>query len=75
MTIRRASLSALLALSMTSAASAASAAPIADRNATPAQGERLTGGLAPAWLVGVVLVVGLGILVLSDDDNDEPVSP
>ena len=75
MKLRWAPLSAILMVSLASAPVAASAAPITDRSAAPIGGEQLAGDLAPAWLIAAVLVVGLGILVFSDDDEDEPVSP
>ena len=75
MKLRWAPLSAILTVSLASAPIAASAAPAADRSAAPIDGEQLAGDLVPAWLIAAVLVVGLGILVFSDDDEEEPVSP
>jgi hypothetical protein len=75
MTFRSAPISAILAASLAVAPIAANAATAVDRGSAPVEGEQLGGGLAPAWIVAATLVVGLGILVFSDDDNDEPVSP
>jgi hypothetical protein len=44
------------------------------RSSATVEGEGLSGGTGPAWLVAVALVAALGIVVLSDDDED-PVSP
>lgn len=75
MNLRHASLSALLAAALVSSSAAASAAPVgATRDGAPVAGERLSSGFGAAWLVAAILVVALGIVVFTDDDED-PVSP
>lgn len=75
MKLRWAPLASILTVSLASAPIAARAAPVADRSSAPVDGERLAGGMVPLWLIAAVLVAGLGILIISDDDEDEPVSP
>jgi hypothetical protein len=75
MKFRSAPTSAMLAASLVIAPVAVNAAPVAERGSAAVEGEQLSGGLAPAWIVAATLVVGLGILVFSDDDDEEPVSP
>lgn len=72
MKLSHAALSALLATSLIAAPAAA--APFEARSGAAVEGEHLAGGMGPAWLVAAVLLVALGIVVLSDDDED-PVSP
>jgi len=75
MTLRNAPLSALLAGALVSSSAAASAAPVESaRGGSPVAGERLSDGFGAAWVVAAILVVALGIVVFSDDDDD-PVSP
>lgn len=75
MKLSQAALPAFLATSLILAPVAASAAPLEGaRSSATVEGERLSGGMGPAWLVAALLVVALGIVVLSDDDED-PASP
>jgi len=75
MRLSQAALPAFLATSLILAPVAASAEPLeAARSPATVEGEHLSGGMGPAWLVAAILVVALGIVVLSDDDED-PVSP
>ena len=75
MNLRNAPLSTLLAAALVASPAAANAAPVEGaRGGATVEGERLSGGFGAAWLVAAILVVGLGIMVFSDDDDD-PVSP
>lgn len=75
MKLSQAALPAFLAASLIFAPVATHAAPPeASRSSATVEGEHLSGGMGPAWLVAVALVAALGIVVLSDDDED-PVSP
>ena len=75
MNLRNAPLSALLAAALVSSSAAANAAPLEGaRGGSPVAGERLSGGFGAAWLVAAILIVALGIVVFTDDDDD-PVSP
>jgi hypothetical protein len=76
MKFRNAPLSALLAVALVSTPVAASAVAVDGvRGGAPVAGEQLSGGFAPAWLVAAILVVVLGIVVFSGDDDERPVSP
>ena len=67
-------IAALAAASLATAPVTAQAA-LASRSAAPvADTESLTGGLTIAWIFAAVMVVG-AILILTDDDDDVPVSP
>ena len=69
------SLPALLAISLVGAPTAAQAA-VAEtaRTASPVEGEQLADtGLA--WAMAALIAVVIGILVFSDDDDEQPVSP
>lgn len=75
MKLRNASFSALLAAVLVSSSAAAHAAPVGGaRDSAPVAGEQLSGGFGAAWLVAAILVVALGIVVFSDDD-ERPLSP
>ena len=75
MNLRHVSLSVPLAAALVSSSAIAHAAPVeGTRDGAPVAGERLSGGFGAAWLVAAILVVGLGIMVFTDDDED-PVSP
>lgn len=65
-------LAATAALGLVAAPIAATAAPAA-RTGSPVAGEQL-GDAGFGWAIGAILVVVLGILVFTDDDED-PVSP
>jgi len=69
-------LSAFLAASLVTGPVAAIAAPAnASRSSSAVDGEGLSGGMGPAWLIAA-LIAGLVItVVVSDDDEDAPVSP
>ena len=55
---------------------AASDAPSMDRAAAPVEGEsELTGGIGPALIIVAIAAVGMGaLLIAEDDDDDQPVS-
>ena len=75
MSFRNASLSTLLAAVLVSSSAAAQGAPMSGtRDSAPVTGEGLSGGTGAAWLVAAILVVALGIMVFSDDD-EHPTSP
>ena len=75
MNLRSTSLSTILAAAIVSSSAAAQAAPVGSmRDGAPVAGEQLSGGFGAAWLVAAILVVALGIVVFSDDDEG-PVSP
>jgi len=68
--VYRAVLSSLLAVGMTASATAA---PPLERAPAEAEGDQLVG---MSWLVILALAAGVGIsILLSDDDEEEPVSP
>lgn len=76
MKLHRAPLFTLLATALVAAPVAASAAPVAiERSSAAVDGEQLATGLGPAWIVAAAMVAVLGILVFSDDDDEEAVSP
>ena len=65
----------ILSLALLAAPAAAGAAPIADvRLATPVDGEGL-GGHPIAWGMAALVAIVTAILIFSDDDEEEPVSP
>ena len=41
----------------------------------PVSGQSEIGSIESSFLVGALLVAGLTILIIADDDDDEPVSP
>lgn len=66
---------ALLALSLISVPVAASAAPVTGaRIGAPVDGEQL-GGHPLAWAMAGLVAVVTGILIFTDGDDDQPVSP
>ena len=68
-------LSTLLAAILAASPAAANAVTVnGSRSGAPVAGERLSGGFGAAWLVAAILVVALGIMVFSDDD-ESPASP
>lgn len=75
MRFRDVSTSVLAALALTSAPVAVQAAPLeAGRTSAAVDGEQLGSGMGAAWIVALALVVALGIVVLTDDD-ESPTSP
>ena len=70
------SLAALAALSLATAPVVAQAAS-ADlgRTLAPVSGESSVEGDSTLWIILGVVVVGLGIFLLTDDDGDNPDSP
>jgi hypothetical protein len=75
MKLRSAPISAVLAMTLVATPLAANAAPAADRESSTAESEQLAGGLSSVWIVAAVLAIGVGIIVLTDDDDEAPVSP
>ena len=69
-------LSAFVATSLIAAPVAAAAAPVdGTRSSAAVEGEALGGGMGPAWLIAALIAAALITVVVSDGDEDRPVSP
>ncbi len=59
-------------VALTAAPIAAHAAASSDRVAAPvAETSELAGGIGPAFIIVALAAVGMGILLLTDDDDNE----
>lgn len=69
-------LSAFAATSLIAAPVAATAAPAdGTRSSAAVEGESLAGGIGPAWLIAALIAAAVITVVVTDGDEDVPVSP
>ena len=66
---------ALVGASLIASPVVASAAPvIAERAGATVEGEQL-GGLGFGWIIAALVAIGVAVIIISDEDETDPVSP